>query len=162
MEIFLEISIIIAIAAAVALVMQLLRLPLLLGHIITGIIVGPAAMNILHSGEALEVFSHLGITSLLFIVGLSLSPKVIREVGKVALVAGIGQVVFTVILGFLISLTFGFNTLTSVYLAVAFTFSSTIIISKLLSDKRDTNTLYGKIAIGMLLVQDVIATIVLI
>lgn len=162
MEIFLEISIIIAIAAAVALVMQLLRQPLVLGHIITGIVVGPAVLNIIQSEEAIEVFSHLGITALLFIVGLSLSPRVIREVGKVSLIAGLGQVVFTTVIGYVIGIAFGFTPMVSLFLAVAFTFSSTIIISKLLSDKHDTNKLYGKIAIGMLLVQDVVATIVLI
>ncbi len=162
MEVFLEISLIIAIAAAIALVMQLLRQPLVLGHIITGIVVGPAVLNIIHSKEAIEVFSHLGITALLFIVGLSLSPRVIREVGKVALIAGLGQVIFTTAIGYGIGAAFGFAPMVSLFLAVAFTFSSTIIISKLLSDKHDTNKLYGKIAIGMLLVQDVAATVVLI
>lgn len=162
MEAFLEVSVIIAIAAGVALVMQLLRQPLVLGHIISGILVGPAVLNLLRSEQALEVFSHLGVTSLLFIVGLSLSPKVIREVGRVSLIAGMGQVLFTTAIGYGIGLLFGFSAIVSLYIAIAFTFSSTIIISKLLSDKRDGNTLYGKISIGMLLVQDVIATFVLI
>ena len=162
MEIFLEISAIIGIATGVALIMQLLRQPLVLGHIISGILVGPAVFHILKSEEAIEVFSHLGITSLLFIVGLSLSPKVIREVGSVSLVAGIGQVIFTSALGFLIGLAFQLSWIVSLYLAIAFTFSSTIIISKILSDKHETNKLHGKIAIGMLLVQDVLATLALI
>lgn len=162
MNIFLEISGIIGIATIVALVMQYLKQPLILGHILTGIIVGPAVLNILRSGETIEVFSHLGITSLLFIVGLGLSPRIMREVGRIALIAGIGQVVFTTIFGILIGYAFGFGWITSTYLAVAFTFSSTIIVSKILSDKKDTQKLYGKIAIGMLLVQDVIATIALI
>lgn len=162
MDTFLEISVIIAIAAAVSLVMQLLRQPLILGHIITGIIVGPAVLDIIRSEQAIEVFSHLGITSLLFIVGLSLSPRVIREVGKVSLIAGLGQVAFTTIIGYFIGIAFGFTPVVSFILAVAFTFSSTIIISKLLSDKRDTNKLYGKISIGILLVQDIVATVAII
>lgn len=162
MEAFFEISLIIAIAAAMALLFQLLRQPLVLAHIITGILVGPAVLNIVHAEETLTVFSQLGITALLFIVGLSLSPQVIREVGKVSLITGIGQVVFTAVLGYFIGLAFGYSPLVSIFLSVAFTFSSTIIISKILFDKRDTWKLYGKIAIGFLLVQDVIATFFLI
>lgn len=162
MDIFLHVSAIIAIAAAVALIMQSLKQPLILGHILTGFLVGPIGINLVQPKEGIEVFSHLGITSLLFIVGLSLSPRVMREVGRIALIAGIGQVVFTTILGYAIGIAFGLTPIVSIYLAVACTFSSTIIVSKILSDKRDANKLYGKIAIGMLLVQDILATIVLI
>jgi Kef-type K+ transport system membrane component KefB len=162
MEAFIEISVIIVIAACVALVFQLLKQPLVLGHIVTGIIAGPAVLNIIRSEQTIQVFSHLGITSLLFIVGLSLSPRVMRDVGKVALAAGLGQIVFTTILGYAIGFFLGFSAMVSLFLAVAFTFSSTIIVSKILSDKGDSNKLYGRIAIGMLLVQDVVATLALI
>jgi Kef-type K+ transport system membrane component KefB len=161
-ETFIEISVIIVIAAGVALIFQLLKQPLVLGHIITGILVGPAVLNIIRSEQTIQVFSHLGITSLLFIVGLSLSPRVMRDVGKVALAAGFGQIVFTTILGYAIGFFLGFSAIVSLFLAFAFTFSSTIIVSKILSDKGDSNKLYGRIAIGMLLVQDVVATIALI
>lgn len=162
MEIFLNVSAIIAIATAVALIMQSLRQPLVLGHILTGFLVGPIGLNLIQPKEGIEVFSHLGITSLLFIVGLSLSPRVMREVGRIALLAGIGQVVFTTIIGYVLGVAFGLSPIVSIYLAIACTFSSTIIVSKILSDKHDANKLYGKIAIGMLLVQDVLATIILI
>lgn len=162
MDTFLEISLIIGIATAVAFVMQKLRQPLILGHILTGIIVGPIGFHIIQSGETIETFSKLGIVTLLFIIGLGLSPKITREVGRVSLIAGIGQVLFTAGIGYGIGLLLHFSPITSLYLAIAFTFSSTIIISKLLADKRDTNKLYGKIAIGMLLVQDVLATLALI
>ncbi|MCW1892569.1 MAG: cation:proton antiporter [Candidatus Uhrbacteria bacterium] len=162
MDIFLHVSAIIAIAAAVALIMQSLKQPLILGHILTGFLVGPIGLNLVQPEEGIEVFSHLGITSLLFIVGLGLSPRVMREVGRVALIAGIGQVVFTTILGYALGIAFGLSQVVSIYLAVACTFSSTIIVSKILSDKRDANKLYGKIAIGMLLVQDILATVALI
>jgi Kef-type K+ transport system membrane component KefB len=161
MDHFLELSLIIGIATGIALIMQYLKQPLILGHILTGILVGPAVLNLIQSREMLDIFSNLGITALLFIVGLSLSPRVMREVGRVSLFAGIGQVLFTTVVGYGIGLIFGFSPIVSVYLAFAFTFSSTIIISKLLSDKKDTHKLYGKISIGMLLVQDIIATIAL-
>ena len=162
MEIFIEISLILGLATIIAVVMQKLRLPLILGHIITGVLAGPALFNIIKSAETLEIFSKLGITALLFIVGLSLNPRVIKEVGKVSLITGLGQIIFTSLIGFFISYLIGYSITESVFIATALTFSSTIIVLKLLSDRRDLGKLYGKIAIGFLLVQDVAATVILI
>jgi Kef-type K+ transport system membrane component KefB len=162
MGFFLELSLILALATGVAMVMQKLRLPLLLGHILTGILAGPAAMQIIQGKETIEVFSQLGITALLFVVGLSLNPTIIREVGRVAVITGIGQIIFTTVLGCLLALLLGYPPTTALFIAVALTFSSTIIIMKLLSDRGDEGRLYGKISIGFLLVQDLVATIILI
>lgn len=161
MDIFLELSIIIGITALISGFMRLLRQPLIIGYIVAGIIVGPYFLDIVNSTETISILSHIGIALLLFIVGLGLSPKVIKEVGKVSLITGVGQVLFTTLIGFLICTMFGFSTLTSLYIAVAMTFSSTIIIMKLLSDKGDMKTLYGRIAIGFLIVQDLIVIFIL-
>ncbi|MDP9249672.1 MAG: cation:proton antiporter [bacterium] len=161
MHIFIEVGLILAIATLVSLVMRLLKQPLIVGYILTGIVVGPYFLGILNSTEYIELFSKLGIAILLFVVGLSLKPDVIREVGKVSLVTGLGQVVFTSLLGFGIMRLLGFGITASLYSAIALTFSSTIIILKLLSDKGDLGKLYGKISIGFLLVQDIVATVIL-
>lgn len=161
-EVFVQISIVIAIVLAVSLVMRFLRQPLIIGYIVSGIIVGPFVFNMITHSQTLQVFSDFGIAFLLFIVGLHLSPKVVKEVGKISLITGVGQVVFTVIFGFLIAWGFGFSLITSLYIAIALTFSSTIIITKLLSDRGDLGSLYGKISIGFLLVQDLIAILILI
>lgn len=161
MEIYLEISSIVVIALLISLFMRFLKQPLIVGYIFTGILVGPNILNLVHSHEVIELFSKLGISILLFIVGLNLSPRVIREVGKVSLATGLGQVLFTSIVGFLIALFLGIERTAAMYVAIALTFSSTIIILKLLSDKGDLNKLYGRIAIGFLLVQDIIATLIL-
>ncbi len=161
MELFVELGIIIGITVLIAGIMQLLKQPLIIGYILAGVIVGPYFFDIISSIEAIDIFSHLGIALLLFIVGLSLSPKVIKEVGKVSLITGIGQVIFTSLIGFFICRLLGFSTIISIYVAIALTFSSTIIIMKLLSDKGDAETLYGRIAIGFLIVQDLIAIFIL-
>lgn len=161
-QVFTELSFILVLSVLVGAVVQYLRQPLIIGHIVTGLLVGPYALNLLHSSETIEIFSHLGIALLIFIIGLSLSPRVIKEVGKVSLVTGIGQVVIATSLGFGVSQLFGFSNLTSLYIGLAFAFSSTIIILKLLSDKKDLGRLYGRIAIGFLLVQDIIAMTILI
>ena len=161
MEIFVELSVIIVIAMFVSLLMRALKQPLIVGYIFTGILVGPYFLNIIQNADVIELFSKIGITILLFIVGLNLSPNVIREVGKVSLLTGIGQVLFTSIIGFFIATALGIDRIAAIYVAIALTFSSTIIILKLLSDKGDLNKLYGKIAIGFLLVQDIVATLIL-
>ncbi len=161
MEIFIELSIIIGITVLIAGIMKLLKQPLIIGYILAGIIVSPYFLNVVRSTETIAVFSQIGVALLLFIVGLSLSPKVIKEVGKVSLITGIGQIIFTSLIGFFISRFLGFSIIVSLYIAIALTFSSTIIIMKLLSDKKDLDKLYGKISIGFLLVQDIFVIILL-
>ena len=161
MELFIEMTLIVVLAAVVSFVMRLLKQPLVVGYIFTGILVGPYALDILHATEHVELFSKIGITVLLFIVGLHLSPKVIQEVGKVSLVTGVGQVLLTSLVGFFIALFLGIEKIAALYIAIALTFSSTIIILKLLSDRGDLNKLYGRISIGFLIVQDIIAALIL-
>lgn len=162
MDIFLEISLVILITTLIAGLMRILRQPLIIGYILSGILIGPAFFHLsLHAGETMDVFAHIGIALLLFTVGLNLNPRVIKEVGKVSLITGLGQVLFTSLVGFVIGLLLGFSVVSSVYIAVALTFSSTIIIMKLLSDKGDTETLYGRISIGFLLVQDLVVVLAL-
>jgi len=161
LEIFIELSIILGITVLIAGIMRLLKQPLIIGYILAGIIASPYFLNIVHSTEIINVFSQIGVALLLFIVGLSLSPRVIKEVGGVSLVTGVGQIIFTSIFGFFISRLLGFSIIVSLYIATALTFSSTIIIMKLLSDKKDLEKLYGKISIGFLLIQDIFAIILL-
>ncbi|MBI2673833.1 MAG: cation:proton antiporter [Candidatus Zambryskibacteria bacterium] len=161
MIIFIEISLIIIIATLVSLVTKFFKQPLIVGYIVTGVIVGPYVLNILYSREEIEFFSKIGIALLLFIVGLTLNPDVMREVGKPSFITGVGQVIFTSVIGYFLVRFLGFNTLSAIYIAIALTFSSTIIVLKLLSDRGDLGKLYGKISIGLLLVQDIVAVIFL-
>ena len=160
-SVFLEISLVIILAVLISGIMKLLKQPLIIGYIITGIVSGPLILNLVKADEIVTVFSHFGIVFLLFIAGLSLNPKVLRSVGKVSLITGLGQVAFTSIIGFVICVILGFNYVESLYISIALTFSSTIIIIKLLSDKGDLQTLYGRISVGFLIVQDVIAVLML-
>ena len=101
MEIFLEISVIIIITTVVVGIMRLLKQPLIIGYILAGIIMGPTLLNFsMYAGETLSVFAHIGIALLLFTIGLNLNPKIIKELGWVSLVTGLGQVAFTSIIGF--------------------------------------------------------------
>ncbi len=161
MHIFVEIVFIVCVATVVSSLMRFFKQPLIVGYILSGVILGPYFLNLLKSNDYMELFSKLGIAILLFIIGLSLKLNIIREVGKISLITGLGQIIVTSILGFFIMKFLGFGFLSSLYGALALTFSSTIIVFKLLADKGDLNKLYGKISIGLLLVQDVFAAIVL-
>ncbi|HNS65497.1 MAG TPA: cation:proton antiporter [Candidatus Woesebacteria bacterium] len=162
MNIFFELSLLLTVTAIITLAVRKLRQPLVVGYILSGIIAGPYVLNIVSSQHELELFSKVGIVFLLFIVGLYLNPKIIQEVGKVSLVTGLGQVLFTSLIGFALTLLLGIDRLAALYVAIALTFSSTIIILKLIADKKDLQKLYAKIAIGFLLVQDIVATFILI
>ncbi|MFN7149908.1 MAG: cation:proton antiporter, partial [Microthrixaceae bacterium] len=149
-------------ATLVGLVALRLRQPLIVAFIVVGIAVGPSVLGWVEDAEALELFAEIGIAVLLFLVGLKLDLHLVRTTGPVALVTGLGQVAFTSIVGFGLAFALGMDATTSLYVAVALTFSSTIIIVKLLSDKRELEQLHGRIALGFLIVQDIVVVIVMI
>ena len=136
-----------------------LRQPLIVAFIIVGILVGPAVLGVVSAHEQIGLLAEIGVTVLLFVVGLKLDMHLVRHLGPVALATGLGQLSFTIIFGFLIGLGLGMAWLKSLYVAVALTFSSTIIIVKLLSDKREIDSLHGRIAMGFLIVQDIAVVI---
>ncbi|MBU2487045.1 MAG: cation:proton antiporter [Alphaproteobacteria bacterium] len=159
---FAEVAVLLVMAAAIGLFGILLRQPLIVSFIAVGLVAGPSALDVVHSDEQIDLLSELGIAVLLFLVGIKLDVKLIRSLGQVALMTGLGQVAFTSIFGYLIGLTVGLGHVTSLYVAVALTFSSTIIIVKLLSDKREIDSLHGQIALGFLIVQDLVVVLAMI
>lgn len=161
-SIFLEITVVIGLATLLAVFFRLFKQPPIIAYVLTGIIMGPLGVVSLHHTEVLEAMAQFGITFLLFMLGLELRLSELKSVGKVAAIAGFGQVIVTAIIAFGLSVLLGFTPLASVYIAIALAFSSTIIIVKLLSDKRDINSLYGRITVGILLVQDFVAIFALI
>ncbi|PLX20681.1 hypothetical protein C0584_05580 [Candidatus Parcubacteria bacterium] len=162
-SIFLNTSIILGIAIAVSFLVQLLKQPLIISYIVTGIIVGPVFLNIVNSSqEYFHIFAEFGVILLLFLVGLGLNFHFLKKIGRVAAITGGGQILFTALVGYLILSWLGFDQEFATYLAIAITFSSTIIIMKLLGEKRETETVYGRYTIGLMLVQDIIAILLLI
>jgi Kef-type K+ transport system membrane component KefB len=165
-----SIGIMIVAAAAVVLIARRINIPSIVLYILTGLIVGPVGFNLLsiqlgHNASGAEaavaVAAEIGIVLLLFLVGLELSLDKIRAVGKVAISAGLGQVLFTAALGYGIALLLGFDVMASIFLATALTFSSTVVVVKLLDQKNHLHLLYGRIAVGIFLVQDLVVIIVL-
>ncbi len=160
-NLFLEISILVLFAIIISGILRYLKQPLIIGYIFTGILASPYFFDLVSSREAIEAFSEIGVAILLFLVGIHLNPNIIKDVGKVSLITGLGQIIFTSLIGFILIFLIGFSFIESVYIAIALTFSSTIIIMKLLSDKGHLDSLYGRISLGFLIVQDLVAMFIL-
>lgn len=162
MDIFAEIALITVLATLLGMIAHALRQPTIVGYILAGLIVGPLGIMRLNNLDVLNSLAEIGIALLLFLVGLEIDMRELKHLGKPALITGLGQVVFTAVVGFFIVTALGFALVPAIYISVALTFSSTIIVLKILTEKGDTGSLYGKISIGFLLVQDFVAVLALI
>jgi len=147
-------------AACLGALARMVRLPSIVGYLVAGLLLGPAACGMILSPE-IEEISSMGIVLLLFLVGLELSLARIREVGRTAVAAGLAQVVFMTAGGYAISRTLGFAPPEALFLAVALSISSTVVIVKVLSDTKELASLHGRIAVGFSLVQDVVVIVIL-
>ena len=157
-----QIALILLVAAGAGYLAHLARQPVLVAYIFVGILLGPAVFGFVADDAVIEGLAKVGIAILLFLVGLKLEIGLIKTTGLVALLTGVGQVVFTSVVGFFIVLALGFDIIPAIYISVALTFSSTIIIVKLLSDKRELDQLHGRIAVGFLIVQDILVVVAMI
>ncbi|MFN7135174.1 MAG: cation:proton antiporter, partial [Myxococcales bacterium] len=159
---FVEVAVLLGLAAVLGGAAIRLRQPLIVAFIAVGILAGPSGLAWSQGGAYLQVLAQVGIAVLLFVVGLKLDVQLIRSMGPVALATGLGQVGFTSLVGYVLARLLGMEPVTALYVAVALTFSSTIIIVKLLSDKREIDALHGRIAVGFLIVQDIVVVLVMI
>jgi Kef-type K+ transport system membrane component KefB len=155
-----DLGFIVVAAALCVLVAQRVRVPSILAFMLAGLVLGPAT-GLVHVTEGVELIAEVGIALLLFLVGLELSLSTVRDVGTVALVAGGGQVAATAAGGFGLALLLGFDGREAAVLAACLTFSSTVVAVKMLAQKRELSALHGRIAVGVLLLQDLLAVVVI-
>lgn len=160
-HVFTQLAVVLVVATLMALIMRRLKQPLIVGHILTGILVGPSMLHLIEDKHSFETFSEIGIALLLFIIGLELSVGVIKRLGKPVFLTAAAILMTVGTIGFLLGVAFGFTSTEAVLLGLAMFFSSTIIIAKVLSDKKEISRLNGQIAIGVILLDDIIATFAL-
>lgn len=158
-HIFTEFSVLLIISAFAGMLSLWLKQPVLIAYIVVGILVGPAGFGLVSAHDQIDLLAQVGVVVLLFVVGLKLDLQHVRHIGPVALATGLGQLTFTIIFGFILTYVLGKSVMDALYVSVALTFSSTIIIVKLLTDKREIDALHGRIAIGFLIVQDLAVVI---
>ena len=157
---FSQIAVLLVVAAVFGIIAKRFRQPILIGYLFAGFVL--ALFGVLSDTSLIVGLGKVGIALLLFLVGLEMNLKELPSIGKVALITGLVQICFTFTAAMLIALLIGFSVVPAAYLGIAMSFSSTIIIIKLLSEKNDLGSLYGKIAVGFLLVQDLVAILILV
>ncbi|MBN1792085.1 cation:proton antiporter [Candidatus Woesearchaeota archaeon] len=159
-DIFFELGIIIVMAGVVAYFARLLKQPLIPAYIVAGILLGPL-FSVITDKAIIDSLSEIGITFLLFSAGLELDMKKIKDVGKGAVIGAITHMTILFLIGFGVFTLLGYGSTVSVYLGLMLIFSSTLVVIKLLSDKKELDTLHGRIIIGILLIQDLVAIVAL-
>lgn len=139
---------------------RLIQVPTIVSYLLAGVLIGPV-LGWVGMSPGLHLFADMGIALLLFLVGLELPFWRIRDIGKVAVVGGLGQFVFTAVIGYWLCRRLEFTAREAFFLSTALTFSSTVVVVKLLDEKGERDRLYGRIAVGIFLVQDLLAMLIL-
>ncbi|MDD5416048.1 MAG: cation:proton antiporter [Candidatus Daviesbacteria bacterium] len=160
-NIFIQLAIILSFSSILGMIVYKFKLPLLIAYLVTGLLLSIAATFDVSKSLALSFLPDIGIAFVLFLVGMELDLRELKNFGRQILTAGILQVVITATLGTYIAQSFGFNTREAIYLGLGLSFSSTMLVVKLLIDKKDLTSLYGKLSVGVLLLEDLLAVVIL-
>ncbi|MBI2314553.1 cation:proton antiporter [Candidatus Daviesbacteria bacterium] len=160
-NIFIQLAIILGLSSVLGFITYKLKLPLLIAYLVGGLLIALVGVFDVHTSAALSFLPEIGIALLLFLVGMELDLREIRSLGRPILAAGILQIFITSVLGTFIAQSFGFTLAESIYLGIGLSFSSTIVVIKLLLEKKDIRSLYGKLSVGILLLEDLLAVIIL-
>ncbi|MBI3037132.1 cation:proton antiporter [Candidatus Woesearchaeota archaeon] len=153
---FYDVGIAVAAATILAVIFNMLKQPTILGYIVAGLLIGPV-LGIVKDTAVLGNFSELGIALLLFIIGIELDIKLIKQLGLSSLSVGFLQVLTTAVISYFLAAAVGFSPLQAIYVGLIVTFSSTMVVIKLLSDKNELDSLHGELVLGILIVQDLLA-----
>jgi len=160
-----DMAICIMVAWLLAVGAHLFKQPLILAYLVAGFVIGPLGLKWVAAQESVQTISSLGLILLLFMIGLEIDLKKILGAGRLITVTGVSQIAGSFLLGclffWLLAKTLGFQMLEIIYLAAAVSLSSTVIVVKLLYDKRELNTLPGRITLGILVLQDLFAILFL-
>ena len=156
-----EIGFLIIIATVLGFFVRLSKQPLIPAYILTGIIIGPLVLGLVEDPDLISNLSQIGVAFLIFTAGIEIKLKKLKEVGKVASVGGTLQVLIMFFLAFMVAIGLGFVGKAPAYVGLVVAFSSTMVVITLLAQKKEINSLHGRIIIGFLLIQDIAAVIAL-
>lgn len=156
-----QFSVVLSLACVIGYIVLRLKLPLMIAYLLTGVLLSFLNVFDLNHSLVLDVLPEIGIAFVLFLIGMELDLREIKSLGLPITISATTQILITTGLGFVIANRLGFGTLESVYLGLGLAFSSTIVVIKLLLEKKDLSSLYGKLSIGILLIEDIAALIVL-
>lgn len=160
-SIFVQLAIVLTLCSFLGLIVLKLKLPLVVGYLVAGVILSAFMPGDLHSMPVFKFLPELGIALILFLIGLELDLREIKALGMPIIVGSLSQILISTFAGFAIAGFLGFSQVESLYMGLGLAFSSTIVIIKLLIEKRELSSLYGKLALGMVLLEDLVAILVL-
>lgn len=161
MNIFTQIGIIVCVSAILAIVLARFKQPSILAYLLVGIIIGPIGLKLVGAEANVESLASIGIAFLLFIVGLELNFSKLKKLGNTVIIISLTQIIVTGLLAYLLAHLLKFDFVSSIYISLVLTFGSTVIVVKLLSEKKLLDHLFGRITLGILLIQDLVAIIAL-
>ena len=154
--IFRDVGILLVVATFFGFIARAFRQPLIPAYVITGLLLGPV-FNVITNHDILTTLSEMGIAFLLFLVGMEIDLRKLRSVGRVAIIGGLAKSILLFSVGFLSLRFFGFTLMEAIYIGIVLSFSSTMVVVKILSDRRELDTLQGKLIVGYLLFEDLLA-----
>lgn len=158
-----DIALILIVSAFLALIARWLKQPLIPAYVIAGLLIGPLVLGFIKNMELITAFSEIGIAFLLFTAGIEISFKKIKEagLGKI-LIVGTLQILVIIALTFFTKSFFGLSGMQAAYMGIILAFGSTMVVVKLLADKGELVTLHGRLVLGILLLQDLVAIVAII
>ena len=151
-----DILILLGFSAFIVFLLQKLKLPSIIGFLLTGIIIGPYGLSLIHAVEEVEVLSEIGVILLLFVIGMELSIKQLASIKKTVFIGGFLQVGITAIVTGLIYYFLDYSWKESVFVGFLFSLSSTAIVLKTLQERNEISTPHGRNALAILIFQDII------
>ncbi|HLD39975.1 MAG TPA: cation:proton antiporter [Candidatus Nanoarchaeia archaeon] len=156
-----DFGILFLVIVAISFLVKLLKQPIIIGYILSGFIFSFFIAGGSSTEEQILLMAELGITFLLFLMGLEFDFHNLKYLGKDIFISTTIQSALFFTIAYSLSYLLGFSFIQSAYLAILFMFSSTLLVAKWLEDKKETSTLHGKITLGILIVQDVLAILIL-
>ena len=160
-NLFYQLAFVLSLATFLGLIVFKMRLPLVIAYLITGLLLSIIRLFDIGHSPVFEILPEIGLSFVLFLIGMELNLNELKIIGKPIFATALGQIFVTTLLGYFISYLLGFKSTESLYLGLGLAFSSTVVVVKMLLETRDLNSLYGKLSIGMLLVEDLVAIVVL-
>jgi len=160
-NIFTQLAVILTLSSFLGFVVFRFKLPLLIAYLLSGLILAAFLSLDVSKSYALSFLPDIGIAFVLFLVGMELDLRELRNFGKQIIICGLLQIIISATLGTFIAQTFGFGLKESMLLGVGLAFSSTIVAVKLLMEKKELTALQGKLSVGILLLEDLLAVLIL-
>lgn len=158
---FYQLSLVLLLASGIGIAVYKLKLPIVVSYLLAGLLLSVFRFFDVGNSVVFEVLPEIGIAFVLFLIGMELKLSEFKLLGKTIFISALGQIAVSTLLGFGVARLLGFSDTQSFYMGLGLAFSSTVVVVKILSDNRDLTSLYGKLSVGILLMEDMVAIVAL-